>query len=242
MRSRWANSACSAGVCALIPRPRRPARRTRRGCRGRRSSAACSRAPPGCRPSRRAGLARHAGPRVDVDDEALGRGGAGEVDVASPGSRAGESRRAHPAGRGGRRRRRPRARAGRGGKLGSRSVATVASSQEPSARPYLSACPAVLPSCVGWYLGGTLGLDLERRPAGGVRGSRADRRRHLPRQRQRRLRWPRRPRRRRRGGARPQSRPGLADALGYEVPVFLRSSAQVVEIAEQRRTEPKAPT
>ena len=55
MCSRWANSACSSGVCALMPMSvGAVARELVPACRGRRSSAACSRARRGCRPSRRA--------------------------------------------------------------------------------------------------------------------------------------------------------------------------------------------
>ena len=63
-----------------------------------------------------------------------------------------------------------------------------------------------------------------------------DRRRHLPRQRQRDLRR----RRRRRGGALTQKiEAGLGEALGYEVPVFLRSCAEVAAIAAREPFDAK---
>ena len=67
------------------------------------------------------------------------------------------------------------------------------------------------------------------RAADRLRRPRADRRRHLPRQRQRRLRRARRASRARTSRRRVEA--GLAETLGYEVPVFLRSCEQVAAIA-----------
>ena len=82
MCSRWANSACSCGVCALMPMSGPVARelglRVAEGAALRRAAAR----PRDVVPALEQRLARHAGARVDVDDEPLA-GGLREVDLAA---------------------------------------------------------------------------------------------------------------------------------------------------------------
>ena len=92
MCSRWANSACSAGVCALMPMRAAPWRAS--SSTGIAERAALRRAAARARdvvPAVEQRLARHARARVDVDDEPLLRR-LGEVELAAQRRGEGDAR------------------------------------------------------------------------------------------------------------------------------------------------------
>ena len=181
IRSRVANSACSAGLWALTPRTEAP-RAVELG-QGVAVGAALRRAAAGARdvvPACRQRLARPAGPGIDVGDEQIGGRGAPDR-PRRPGSMAASS----PAGI---------SRPARWSAAPSSSGPAGRRSAVKSAHVYRARRSGRL--AMARYVAFLRGMNLgDRRiknadSATAFEGARPDRRRHLPRQRQRDLRRP----------------------------------------------------